>query len=228
MRKLIWLLAFAPAVWAQLDDNTLTVSASRPLPSLQPDQAVFSVNAITPLSASLDDVLALLAGSGITAANLVNAQESGSSTQTGIPGISPSLQWTFSLTVPIAKLGSTAAALNTASLASTSQISYNVYSQISAAAQASQQCPYPLLVQDAQTQAQKLASISGVNLGPMISISDGSSLTSSGYLAVVLAGNFAQGIPASRLGSFFTAPIAPPPSCTMTVQFAIYALTPAA
>ena len=62
-------LLFSPLAFGQLDSNSITVTASRNA-SLQPDQAVFAVSVQSGISASLDDVLAALQGSGITAANL--------------------------------------------------------------------------------------------------------------------------------------------------------------
>ncbi|HLG95546.1 MAG TPA: hypothetical protein VKX49_04460 [Bryobacteraceae bacterium] len=61
-------MAAAPAL-AQLETDTITVAANRQV-SLQPDQIVFSVQVSAPQTASIDDVLAKIAGTGLSAADL--------------------------------------------------------------------------------------------------------------------------------------------------------------
>lgn len=220
MRRILWLFALPLAAWAQLDDNTLTVSASRTLPGLQPDQAVFAVYVNSPLDASLDDVVAALAGAGISAANLSGVSGGGgstTSTTTTTTTGNPSIQWTFTLTVPLSKLGSTIAALNATPASSPIQVNYSVYSQVSQALQASQQCPYPLLVADAQGQAQKLAAAAGAGVGPILWVSDGS-VGTPGVLNVVPAERV--GYFASSIGGILATP-QPATPCTMTVQFSL-------
>src|ERR1700682_1639233 len=51
--------------YGQLDSNSITITASRNT-AVEPDQVVFSVGVSAGLNSSLDDVLAALAGSGIT------------------------------------------------------------------------------------------------------------------------------------------------------------------
>ncbi len=58
------LLAIVPA-YGQLGSNTLTISATRST-YLQPDQVVFSLSVSSPVSTSLDQVVAALSGLGIT------------------------------------------------------------------------------------------------------------------------------------------------------------------
>jgi Protein of unknown function (DUF541) len=211
MRTILCFLALPLAAWAQLDDNTVTVTASRQLPILQPDQAVFTVYVTSPPDASLDDVLNTLAGVGISASNL-----------TGVSGGSTDTDWTFTLTVPLSKLGPTVAGLNAASASST-RVGYSVYSQVSPALQASGQCPYALLVSDAQAQAQRLASAAGARVGPVVWVSDGSAMP--GALSLV-AGNFSAAflygaVAANRLGSYLVNPQPAAPACTMAVQFSL-------
>src|SRR5260370_2054363 len=114
MRKcslILALLAFASLISAQTDSNSITVTASRN-PNLQADQAVFGVSVISGLNASLDDVFGALQGSGITLSNFT-----GVGTSPFIIGIpqpvdptaitttsAPSLQWSFTLTVPLSKI----------------------------------------------------------------------------------------------------------------------------
>ena len=61
-------LLSASLAFGQLDSNSITVTASQSV-NLQPDQVLFAVYVSTPLTASLDDVLAAVKGAGITSAN---------------------------------------------------------------------------------------------------------------------------------------------------------------
>src|ERR1700681_4242672 len=106
------LILSAPAAFAQLDANSVIVTASRSL-TQQPDQVLFGVTVQSGLSTSLDDVVAALQGSGITAANF-----SGVSTSPVIlllpapqPNVAPALQWNFALPAPLAKIKDTIATL---------------------------------------------------------------------------------------------------------------------
>ena len=62
------LILSVPAAFGQLDSNSVTVSATRSM-TQQPDQVLFGVTVQSGLNTSLDDVVAALQGSGITAAN---------------------------------------------------------------------------------------------------------------------------------------------------------------
>jgi Protein of unknown function (DUF541) len=214
MRRILWLLALPLAAWAQLDDNTLTVSASRQLAILQRDQAVFTVNVNAPTSASLDDVLAVVGGTGISAANLSGAY---TSLYTNLQVGKPSTSWTFNLTVPLAKVGATIAALQSTINASM-PVTYFLSTQVSQALQAAQQCPYTALVNDATAEAQKLAAAAGAAVGPILSVSDGSTQTGGAVYAF-----FSVPIPALRIVDSLLGYVssAPTPACSMTVQFAL-------
>src|SRR5260370_31326366 len=67
-KALFLALVSGSLAFAQLDSNSITVSASRS-GTLQPDQALFVVSVQSDLNTSLNDVLAALQGSGITSAN---------------------------------------------------------------------------------------------------------------------------------------------------------------
>jgi uncharacterized protein YggE len=216
MRKTLWFLAMPALAFAQLDDNTLTVTASRQLPALQPDQAVIAVAVESAPTATLDDVLAALNGSGITAANLVTATSLGGATS----------DWIFRLSVPLANLSASLAALQKVVDSSSLAADYAVESlQVSSALQASQQCPYPALVSDAQTQAQQLATAVGAKVGPIVALSNGgsSSSNSSGTFAATLT-QVGSGVPVSDVLGL-AGLLAPQPStattCTMVVQFGL-------
>jgi len=216
MRLILFLIPVL--AFAQLDDNTITVSASRPT-AVQPDQAVIGITVDTGTDVTLDDVLGTLKDVGVTAANLTYVDQ--------LQGVlSPvgnnPLEWQFTLPTPLANLNGTLATLlkiqqNTASGRAPSPVSYSVQgTQVSPAAQAANSCPYPALLSDAQKQAQALAQVAGGTLGAIVAISD-----------QPLGGDT---IPAERVGDFavlsfstlaFVAPASPSPSptCSLTVQF---------
>jgi len=215
MRKILWFLAVPLAAFAQLDDNTVTVTASRQLPNLQPDQAVIGVDVAADPGAVLDDVLAALNGSGITAANLSSVEP--------YPG-GPSTVWSFTLTVSLAKMSATLATLQRVINASPLPAAYSVlFTEVSPELQATQQCPYPALVSDAQAQAQKLASAVGLSVGPILTLSDSGQTAVAGTIfgsTIFVSGN---GIPVSSSQLSFLLPstgqsLPPTVPCTMTVQ----------
>jgi len=220
MRKILWYLALPVLAFAQLDDNTLTVTASRQLPALQPDQVVIAVAVESDPTATLDDVLAVLNGSGITAANL--------SIATSLGGTSS--DWVFRLTVPLGNLNAALATLQKVVNASSLPAAYAVESlQVSSALQASQQCPYPALVSDGQSQAQKLAAAVGAGVGPIVALSDGSSLNggsgggASGGLFqfAIFPGNIVPVSEVLQLADLLAPRPSAAPTCTMVVQFSL-------
>src|SRR5437016_517240 len=112
-------LASTLLVSAQTDSNSITVVASRNT-SLQADQAVFGVAVSSGLSASFEDVLGALQGSGITLANFTGVSSPLSPVVISNPFIGagpfappPNLQWSFTLAVPLSKIKDTIAALTT-------------------------------------------------------------------------------------------------------------------
>src|SRR5260370_42286357 len=104
MRRVILFLTTAGLLSAQLSNNTLTVQASR-LVYPQPDQVVFAVYVDSGTDAVLDDILASLEGTGISADDFVGAARGSSSS---------SVQWTFTLAVPFAKIADATASLTAA------------------------------------------------------------------------------------------------------------------
>lgn len=202
-----FLICTCPA-FAQLDSNSVTVTASRNI-NLQPDQIVFAVRVISGLNTNLDEVLAAVQGSGIGMGNFT-----GLSTvqQFGTPGQQPQpmLEWTFGLPVPLSRTKETTAALTTlqqtiAQKNSGLALSFNVQgSQVSPQLQQSQTCPFPDLIADARAQAQKLANASGLSVGNILAMSGSTATTVSN--GVVLT--------ASSYVSFL-------PACSVTVKFAL-------
>jgi uncharacterized protein YggE len=214
MRSIAPLLLFVycSLAFAQLDSNSITVSASNNV-TVQPDQAVFSVNVIAPLATGLDDVLTALAGSGITAANF-----SGVSTQPAIcPQLPcpspPMLAWLFTVTSPLANTKTTVASLTTlqqniAKANNGLTLSFSIVgTQVSQQLAQSQSCSLSSLVTSATTQAQALAAAAGVQLGAILALSSSTSnVTSSSQL--ISSGAFISTIYNSS-----------PPPCAITVKF---------
>src|ERR1019366_161646 len=99
MRVILFLLS-ASLLFGQLDNNSVTLTASRSIPTPLPDQVLLNVTVGTSATATIDDAIAALPGLGITASQLAAVQAS-----------SQELDWSFSLTVPLAKLKDTIATL---------------------------------------------------------------------------------------------------------------------
>jgi hypothetical protein len=219
--------------WGQMDDNTLTVAPSRTI-ALQPDQLAFSVSVDFESTASLADVLSAVQSVGITEANL-----SGVSTYSQSP-FGGTTQWSFVLAVAFSKQGDTLAALATLQKTIGANPNRSLYfsvrgSQVSPQLQASATCPYVALFQDAVAQAQALASAAGQMLGPVLTVSDGTSLDglpqTTGVVRAVfpaanlLVGDFSSSA-MSVTGGFglinqilVTPTPSYSPSCTLIVQF---------
>jgi uncharacterized protein YggE len=200
----IFLLA-APA-FAQLETNTLTISATRQI-NLQPDQAVFAIGVNSSTSESLDQVVAALSALSITAADLSSVDNWDPST----------LQWSFTLATPLTSLTATIASLtkleqtigqNDSGLSLTFSINGT---QVSPQSQQSQPCSTSDLIADATTQAQKIAAASGLTLGPLLKLSNAqANQPSTAVLAYYAVGG---------LSGFLLGPGPQPMTCSLSVQF---------
>jgi hypothetical protein len=212
------LILSIPGAFAQLDSNSVTVTATRSM-TQQPDQVVFAIIVQSGLSTSLDDVVAALHPLGITAANLSGVGSGGQLFSVISPTppqmITPMLEWAFALPVPIAKIKDTASAISALQKTIVQQnngltLSFNVQgTQVSTQLQQSQVCPIPDLLSDAQTQAQKLVSAAGLSLGSVLAMSSGTSIPVGAVSSVSLSGFLLA-----------TPPIFPS-ACSMTVKFAL-------
>jgi len=211
------ILASASLVSAQTDSNSITVVASRNA-SLQADQAVFGVAVSSGLSASFEDVLGALQGSGITLANFTGVSSPLSPVVISNPFIGagpfappPNLQWSFTLAVPLSKIKDTIAALttvqqNVAKKNNGLSVTFQVQgSQVSPQAQQSQACALSDLIADARAQAQKLADAAGMGVGVILAMSSVTSIPT----------------PTTAGLSSFLVGIAPTPNCTLTVKFSL-------
>src|ERR1039457_2152441 len=192
----------ASLAFGQLDSNSITVTASQS-GNLQPDQVLFAVYVTTPLTASLDDVLAAVKGAGITSANFSGVYssataQSGTGTGNGQP---PAEQWAFGLAVPFAQMKATVTTL-TSLQQSTMQansgftLSFSVQSaQVSTSLLQSQSCNIPGLIAEATAQAQKLAAAAGLNLGSILAMSSNtSSAVANNSVPVATIGLISSGI----------------------------------
>jgi uncharacterized protein YggE len=205
MRPLwITILGFAigPAAFGQLDANSISITASRSV-ILQPDTASFSVTVITAPDTSLDDVLAGLQGSGISARNF-----------TGVFTVNRSLAWIFHWTVPIAQMKDTIASL------SALELNY-VVTGVQVSEAATPACPRSDLIADATAQARKLSAAAGLTVGRILAVSDNPPQVAD--VVPTLAGrsgsfsSFILGTPSGQQ------PLFPSPqfTCSLTVQFAL-------
>ena len=197
--------------FAQLDSDTVTVTAIR-TPSGVVDEVYATVYVTTELNSTLDRVLAALQTTGITAANLATVYSFG-----------PQTDWTFTLSGPYSKLKDTLAAVSRVPSTSNISVSYSVQ----AGSPAASTCAWPALLSDAQAEAQRLAAAAGVNVGPILALSD----ERAGIPQTVVSasglrfGDFTQTVigvigafPLPRLPAFMP-PIISAPNCALTVQF---------
>jgi hypothetical protein len=206
---------FALGTAQPLDSDTLSIAASRIL-SVQPDQVLVAVSVNAPATASLQDVIDEVPGFGITSADLSAAHGAFDGDRS---------QWVFTLAIPFAKLGDTLTRL--ASLqqkiggpVGQPDLNFNVQgARVSDEVQAAQSCSFQALVTDAQAQAQKLASAAGLTLGPVVSVSDGSTLQSVGVFSAGIA-SVPYGI--LSINQWFSPAPTPAQPCALTVQFKIH------
>jgi uncharacterized protein YggE len=169
MRKLtlLTLLLAAVPVFGQLENHTLSISASRSS-YLQPDQVLFGLAVTSGATTSLDQVVAALPGLGITDASLTSEYYSSPTT----------LIWSFSYTAPIS--GLTAAVGSITKLQQTIAqsnsglaLTFTVEgTQVSQQLRQAQSCSNSDLIADATAQAQKLAAAAGLSLGPILKFSN--------------------------------------------------------
>ncbi len=219
MRALCLLVAAASLAFAQFDD-TITVTASRSV-NLQPDQVVLTLSLDTPQTAPLDNVLALLAGTGLTAAEVISVSS---------VSVAPSLamqitRWTVTFSLPFSQLTGTLSALTQAQQALSGNPAMNLTyavlaTQVSQELQAAQACPFPALVSAARRQAQAMAAAAGVSVGPIMALSQGSAGAAPvSIVPVIRSGDFSVANINGTLSSFLIANPAPVPACVLTVQF---------
>jgi len=202
------LLFSAGAAFGQLDDNTITITATRQV-TLQPDQIVFNLGVQAAETAGLDDVLAQLPGTGISAANLGS-----------VNGFLNMVAWDFTLKVPLTQASATTTLLAQLEQKSGGVVSFNVQgTQVSEALQQAQPCSQTALVADARSQAQTLAAAAGYTVGPVLAVSDGSGAQTPSSVPTYVYSNFIVGQFLAIEQNFVTGP---PTACTAVVKFQLY------
>ena len=215
--SILLFLSCCSLAFGQIDANSVTISASNSA-NLQPDQAVFGVTVQSGLNTGLDDVLAALQGSGITAANFSGVSTSQQTVYNGgVSSTTLSLQWAFTLPAPLTNTKGTVASLtilqqNIAKLNSGLTLSFSIIgTQVSQQLAQSQSCSLSGLIANATAQAQSLAAAANLTVGRILALS---SSTSNG---VSNSGGFF-----AEFGSVsFSTTSAVPPPCAVTVKFAL-------
>jgi uncharacterized protein YggE len=208
----ILFLAAALASAQTLPPNSVTVTASK-ASTLQPDQVIFQVDLVGAISTTLDEAVAALQGSGITAANFSGvstqqfALQSGQTVQTQVQ-----LRWSFTLPTDLANMKATAGTLTAVQQSvagkknGLSVLISVAGTQVSPRQAQSQTCSMTDLLADARSQAQKMASAAGMSVGSVLSIS---SATGTSAAANAWFGLGALVSPVSQ------------PVCAITVKFAL-------
>jgi hypothetical protein len=211
--SILWLAAVP--VFGQLESHTVTISATQSI-NLQPDQVVFGITVNSGATASLDQIVGALAGLGVSSADLIGVSDASS-----IP-----VQWSFALTAPLASLSTTIASLtklqqsivqNNSGLTLTFTVNGT---QVSPQRQQSESCANSDRIADATAQAQKLAAAAGLTLGPIVKVSNATSLEPAQV-------NVVNGAAVARLGVFISGAFsefllgapALPVTCSLLVKF---------
>jgi hypothetical protein len=231
MRAILLLFAFEASAFGQLDNNVITVTASRNV-NTPVDQAALVAYATADFNMTLDDVVAALKSTGITAANLSFVGPSQSDTfAAGFPttaGVAAdsTTEWGFALQIPFSALTQTLSAFasvqtSLAKSAGSMTLDYYVQGAQSSPQAAANSCPYPAVFADARAQAERVATAAGLALGPVVAMTDGSQ--SIGLQSI--AGT-AAGIPTTiyLLGTSFSGAVQGimsglTPNCALVVQF---------
>ncbi|HYL75132.1 MAG TPA: hypothetical protein VEU96_13055 [Bryobacteraceae bacterium] len=218
------LMIFISVAFGQLDANSITVTGSQSLAAGQPDQAVFTVQVQSGLDTSLDDVIAALQGTGITAAHFFNLNASfgfggagggtGTGTGTGVSGLSPGsgLNWVFQFGAPFAKVKDTVTTLTTLqqSLAKKNNgvVMFFSIDRTQVSTQLQPTCSLSALIADARARAQKIADAGGVGLGSILAMS---SVTPNSFIGIFQV---------PSLGATVT-PTPLPMTCSLVAKFAL-------
>ncbi len=197
LRRLLFAFLMSSALgFAQLVPNSITVTATRTI-NLSPDQVNFSVTVAAPLTTTLDQIVAAVAGAGVTAQNLSSVGPASILVFTGNVSMpAPMLDWMFTSQVPLAQLKTTIAMLtnlqNTiAQNNSGLSLSFSVSGlQVSQQLQQAQTCSLSGLISDAQTEAQQIASAGGLGLNGISALSSVTNSTTGSGINVYLPTTF--------------------------------------
>ncbi len=195
----LFLLLPAGLLIGQID--TITITSTRTVYT-QPDQVSLGVAVTSMRPISLDEVVTALQGSGITASNL-----------SGTNGFS----WSFTLPVAFSQLPQMLAALgglkqSVQQKSSGLSLAFGVVGTQNSTASA---CATPAdLLADASQQAQKLANVSGLTLGPVVWLAT-TAPTPGNIIPVLRLGDFVA------TGVFTSTTTSNPAYCSLTAKFKI-------
>jgi len=225
MRTICLFLALAGLASAQLDDQTITVTAtSTPATASRADRFFVTMEVTAALGASLDEVLKTVSATGVTEQDLsyVSEPRGGPLCPTPPPGClsSPStIRWGFSFTAPIAKATTVLSTLQQLSSRTSPAMPISIWVQGSgpAATPAAPDCAYPTLISQARRQAESLAAASGARVGQVLAMSDApASAYPVGAILVPTAVLRLVDFSSSMLGDATPTYV---PSCAVVVQF---------
>lgn len=201
---------------------SITITASRS-PSVQPDEISIGLNATSNVNSGLDDVTSALQQAGVSGATFA-----GVSTvtfyQAAPAKAQPQLQWSFSLTAPLAKIKDTFGALISGQQAlakASPPINLSFYggsTTVSPQLAASQSCPNADLFKDAQTGAQQVAAAAGASAGPLLSIGRGNPSPTAQWLSSTIYDPYD---PVAGYASFLLGAPGFAPNCSLTVSFVL-------
>lgn len=186
------LLVCAPLALAQLDSNSVTVSASRNT-NQPPDQAIFGVYVDSDLHAALIDILAPLQGSGITIANFSAVNTVRKYDPKGGAPLPAMLEWAFRVPMDLSKTKDIVKQLTALQQSLAQQnngltLTFNLQgTQMSPQLEQSQVCVISDLISEARVSAQRLANAAGLGIGNVLAMSSQTSDVSTCSLTVKFA-----------------------------------------
>lgn len=179
MRRLVVLVALCSiCAFAQTALDGITTSASKTI-TLLPDSAVFTVDVTSASGTTVDQAVAWIKDTGITATNLVGAGTT-QDYQPVPPGAPPSLRMVheFQITVPYARVKEMSDKLRAATTVvadAGGSLSYGLnLSASDDALQLARQRILPDLIAELKRRADTLAGAAGLQVGSIQSISDNS------------------------------------------------------
>ena len=214
MRAAFLFMVAAAPLFAQLDNDTITITASRAVSAVGPDEVRLLVTVTADPGKSLEEVLSALEGLGLTERDLMGVGPIGTCTSTlGCPDIP--LEWWFETTNPIGDLKQMLAKMSGLDLTGRSGLSvaYSITSDASAAPD----CPLAALISQARQQAQSVAAAAGLGAGSVVALSDGKAVVV--QTAIAGADDFGQSPPGTASVLLTSPSPAVASACTTVVQF---------
>jgi hypothetical protein len=221
MRVLCLLFAAAAFAYAQLEPDTITISAIQSGKPEQPDYTTLSVSIQVDSALGLGEVLKPLAVLGISESELVEFDQTG-----GRPicdevtyQCGPARQFfRFYFETTLSKLKETLASLARAKAAAPPEVDvrYSIDTRMLFHLPSAPECAYPALIAGARRQAEKMAAAAGLVVGGIIAMSDG---TSSVPDASWVSEGYALSGSPSILSAVGVEVVFTPPVCAAVVQF---------